>query len=105
MTTPTAAAARPQPPELGAQPEPVATAKGPGKAQQAFRRGLPALAQREGADRPVPRGHGEEVAVDGEAEPVVVKLGPCGSPNTKGRRDKLTADHLAALAKLGACWA
>ncbi|MDQ0798334.1 hypothetical protein QFZ58_006822 [Streptomyces sp. B1I3] len=52
--------------------------KGPSKAQQAFQRGLAALAQwveREGADRPVPRGHGEEIAVDGEAEPVTVKLG------------------------------
>ncbi|MFK4122924.1 hypothetical protein [Streptomyces longwoodensis] len=52
-------------------------AKGPGKAQQAFKRGLAALAQwveREGADRPVPRGHSEQITVDGEAEPVTVKL-------------------------------
>ncbi|KIF04696.1 helicase, partial [Streptomyces sp. RSD-27] len=90
---------------LGVQPDQVPSpapaaspgAKGPSKAQQAFQRGLAALAQwveREGADRPVPRAHGEEVAVEGEAEPVVVKLGVWVS-NTKSRRDKLTADQLA----------
>ncbi|MEW2374362.1 Helicase associated domain protein [Streptomyces sp. NPDC006656] len=81
--------------------------KGPSKAQQAFQRGLTALAQwveREGADRPVPRAHGEEIAVEGEAEPVVVKLGVWVS-NTKSRRDKLTANQLAALTKLGVDWA
>lgn len=31
--------------------------------------------EREDADRPVPRGHAEEIAIDGETEPVVVKLG------------------------------
>lgn len=30
--------------------------------------------EREGAHRPVPRGHAEEIAVDGETEPVVVRL-------------------------------
>ncbi|MFJ6785205.1 Helicase associated domain protein [Streptomyces yangpuensis] len=82
-------------------------AKGPSKAQQAFQRGLAALVQwveREGADRPVPRAHGEEIAVEGEAELVVVKLGVWVS-NTKSRRDKLTADQLAALAELGVDWA
>ncbi|MFH8395775.1 Helicase associated domain protein [Streptomyces sp. NPDC018036] len=81
--------------------------KGPGKAQRAFQRGLAALAQwveREGAERPVPRGHSEEIAVDGETDPVVVKLGVWVS-NTKSRRDKLTADQLASLAKLGVDWA
>ncbi|MFE0231899.1 Helicase associated domain protein [[Kitasatospora] papulosa] len=90
-------------------PAPAAdrAAKGPSKAQQAFQRGLAALAQwveREGADRPVPRAHGEEIAVEGEVEPVVVKLGVWVS-NTKSRRDKLTADQLAALTKLGVDWA
>ncbi|MFE5521666.1 helicase associated domain-containing protein [Streptomyces virginiae] len=56
--------------------------------------------EREGAHRPVPRAHGEEIAVDGEAEPVIVKLGVWVS-NTKSRRDKLSADQLAALTKLG----
>ncbi|MFF8919000.1 helicase associated domain-containing protein [Streptomyces sp. NPDC015032] len=59
-------------------PAPARAAKGPSKAQQAFQRGLAALAQwveREGVDRPVPRGHGEQITVDGETEPVVVKLG------------------------------
>ncbi|MDX3329311.1 MULTISPECIES: Helicase associated domain protein [Streptomyces] len=81
--------------------------KGPGKAQQAFQRGLAALAQwveREGAGRAVPRGHGEPIAVDGEAEPVIVKLGVWVS-NTKSRRDKLTAEQLEALRKLGVDWA
>ncbi|MFF0647261.1 helicase associated domain-containing protein [Streptomyces tendae] len=81
-------------------------AKGPSKAQQAFQRDLAALAQwveREG-HRPVPRGHSEEIAVDGETEPVVVKLGVWVS-NTKSRRDKLTAEQLNALRKLGIQWA
>ncbi|MFG2417392.1 DEAD/DEAH box helicase [Streptomyces goshikiensis] len=96
-------------PDQAPPPAPAASraAKGPSKAQQAFQRGLAALAQwveREGAHRPVPRAHGEEVAVEGEAEPVVVKLGVWVS-NTKTRRDKLSADQLAALAKLGVDWA
>ncbi|MCX2928504.1 DEAD/DEAH box helicase [Streptomyces sp. NEAU-W12] len=88
-------------------PAPAATraTKGPSKAQQAFQRGLTALAQwieREG-QRPVPRGHSEEIAVDGEAEPVAVKLGVWVS-NTKSRRDKLTQDQINALRKLGIDW-
>lgn len=55
-------------------------------------------------DRPVPRGHGEQIEVGGEAEPVTVKLGVWIS-NTKSRRDRLDADQLAALAKLGMDWA
>ncbi|MEU1494832.1 Helicase associated domain protein [Streptomyces sp. NPDC005776] len=88
-------------------PAAIGTAKGSGKAQQAFQRGLAALMQwveREGADRPVPRGHSEETVVDGEAEPVTVKLGVWVS-NTKQRRDKLTHEQLAALRKLGMEWA
>ena len=80
---------------------------GPSKAQQAFQRGLAALAQwveREGAHRPVPRGHSEEIAVDGEAEPVTVKLGVWVT-NTKTRRHKLTTEQLNALRKLGVEWA
>lgn len=68
---------------------------------------MAALAQwveREGADRPVPRGHSEEIAIDGEAEPVVVRLGVWVS-NTKSRRDKLTQEQRAALAELGMEWA
>ncbi|MFJ5026358.1 DEAD/DEAH box helicase [Streptomyces goshikiensis] len=96
-------------PDQAPSPAPAAGrgAKGPSKAQQAFQRGLEALAQwveREGAHRPVPRAHGEEITVEGEAEPVIVKLGVWVS-NTKSRRDKLTADQLAALAKLGVDWA
>ncbi|WP_338930363.1 Helicase associated domain protein [Streptomyces netropsis] len=86
-----------------ADPAAGRAAKGSGKAQQAFQRGLAALAQwveREGADRPVPRGHGEEIAVDGETEPVVVKLGVWVS-NTRVRRDKLTQEQLDALRELG----
>ncbi|MFF9035335.1 Helicase associated domain protein [Streptomyces sp. NPDC014892] len=99
---------------LGVQPleaPPLAaakrTAKGPSKAQQAFQRGLAALTQwveREGAHRPVPRGHIEEITLDGEAAPVAVKLGVWVS-NTKSRRDKLGAEQLDALRELGVEWA
>lgn len=90
-------------------PDPAAprTANGPSKAQQAFQRGLAALAQwveREGVDRPVPRGHSEQIPVDGEPEPVTVKLGVWVS-NTKTRRDKLTPEQLDALRELGVEWA
>ncbi|MEU8481335.1 DEAD/DEAH box helicase [Streptomyces hygroscopicus] len=90
-------------------PAPAAkrAANRPPKAQQAFQRGLMALTQwveREGADRPVPRGHAEEITVDGEEEPVVVKLGVWVS-NTKSRRDKLTQEQLDALRELGVQWA
>jgi hypothetical protein len=77
-----------------------------GKAQQAFQRGLAALAQwveREG-QRPVPRGAVVEIAVDGETEPVPVKLGVWIS-NTRARRDKLSREQLAALRGLGMEWA
>ncbi|MFF9733743.1 helicase associated domain-containing protein [Streptomyces albidoflavus] len=56
------------------------------------------------ADRPEPRGHSEQITVDGETEPVTVKLGVWIS-NTKSRRDRLDADQLAALAELGMDWA
>ncbi|MFF8513354.1 Helicase associated domain protein [Streptomyces sp. NPDC015492] len=90
-------------------PAPAAprTAKGPSKAQQAFSRGLAALTQwveREGTNRPVPRGHAEEIAVDGEADPVIVKLGVWVS-NVRARRDRLTAEQLDALRELGMEWA
>ncbi|MFJ7170275.1 helicase associated domain-containing protein, partial [Streptomyces globosus] len=70
-------------------------------------RGLTALTQwveREGADRPVPRGAVVEIAVDGKAEPVPVKLGVWIS-NTKSRRDKLSQEQQEALRKLGMQWA
>ncbi|MEU5053735.1 Helicase associated domain protein [Streptomyces sp. NPDC021096] len=88
-------------------PATARAAKGPGKAQQAFQRGLAALAQwveREGTHRPVPRAHGEEIAFADETEPVIVKLGVWVS-NTKSRRDKLTQEQLDALRKLGVDWA
>ncbi|MGA4863698.1 Helicase associated domain protein [Streptomyces lavendulocolor] len=92
-------------------PAEATPAKGPrkagGKAEAAFQRGLAALTQwteREGAERPVPRGHAEEIAVDGETEPVPVKLGVWLS-NTKSRRDKLTQEQLDALRQLGMKWA
>ncbi|MFE9701392.1 Helicase associated domain protein [Streptomyces sp. NPDC006270] len=81
--------------------------KSPSRAQEAFQRGLAALAQwveREGADRPVPRGAVVEIMVADETEPVPVKLGVWIS-NTKSRRDKLTAEQLDALRKLGMDWA
>ncbi|CAL9673251.1 hypothetical protein SUDANB43_07539 (plasmid) [Streptomyces sp. enrichment culture] len=91
------------------EPPPAPTIKGAAKgskAQQAFQRGLAALTQwveREGSHRPVPRGHAEEIVIDGGAEPVTVKLGVWVS-NTKSRRDKLTQDQLDALRKLGIDW-
>ncbi|WP_084990302.1 DEAD/DEAH box helicase [Streptomyces sp. S8] len=96
-------------PDHAPSPAPAANrgVKGPSKAQQAFHRGLTALTQwveREGTDRPVPRAHGEEIAVDGEAEPVTVKLGVWVS-NTKSRSDRLEAGQLAALSALGMDWA
>ncbi|MFD9574916.1 Helicase associated domain protein [Streptomyces sp. NPDC059982] len=96
-------------PDQKPSPAPAASrgAKGPSKAQQAFQRGLAALTQwveREGAHRPVPRSHSEEIAVDGEAEPVIVKLGVWVT-NTKSRRNKLTADQHDALKELGVDWA
>ncbi|MCL7370513.1 helicase associated domain-containing protein, partial [Streptomyces ardesiacus] len=91
-------------------PSPAPTAKGAtkgsGKASQAFQRGLAALAQwieREG-QRPVPRGHSEQITVDSEAEPVAVRLGVWIS-NSRARRDKLTSGQLEALRELGIDWA
>ncbi|MFC9588718.1 hypothetical protein ACFTUC_02725 [Streptomyces sp. NPDC056944] len=46
----------------------------------------------------------EPIAVDGEAEPVVVKLGVWIS-NTTSRRDKLDQEQLDALRELGVEWA
>ncbi|MFD6028548.1 DEAD/DEAH box helicase [Streptomyces griseoluteus] len=80
--------------------------KGSSKAQLAFQRGLTALTQwveREGAHRPVPRGHSEQITINGETEPVTVKLGVWVS-NTKSRRDRLTQDQLDALRELGVGW-
>ncbi|MEU8591787.1 Helicase associated domain protein [Streptomyces sp. NPDC048664] len=96
-------------PREAPSPAPAAprSTKGPSKAQQAFQRGLAALAQwieREGAGRPVPRSHSEQIRVYGETEPVIVKLGVWVS-NVRARCDKLTADQLAALAALGVDWA
>ncbi|MEV8204267.1 Helicase associated domain protein [Streptomyces sp. NPDC079189] len=88
-------------------PAAQAAAKGAGKASAAFQRGVAALTQwveREGADRPVPRGHGEEITIDGVDEPVIVKLGVWTS-NTRARRDKLTTEQLTALRALGVGWA
>lgn len=56
--------------------------------------------EREGVHRPVPRGHAEKIAVDGEGEPVVVKLGVWLS-NTKSRRDRLAQEQRDELRELG----
>ncbi|MFJ5220562.1 Helicase associated domain protein, partial [Streptomyces sp. NPDC088354] len=103
----TALGIRPTPPSEGEGAASKGTAQGSSKAQQAFQRGLTALAQwieREGAGRPVPRGHSESITVENEAEPVLVKLGVWIS-NTKQRRGKLTPEQRAALADLGVEWA
>ncbi|MEU5084250.1 MULTISPECIES: DEAD/DEAH box helicase [Streptomyces] len=86
-------------------PAPAAARTAKGKAQAAFQRGLAALTQwveREGADRPVPRGHIEEIVVDGET--VFVKLGVWVS-NTKSRINKHTPEQREALRGLGVKWA
>jgi hypothetical protein len=98
---------------IGVQPAPApppapATrgAARPSKAQQAFQRGLAALAQwieREG-QRPVPRGHREQIMVEGDAEPVSVRLGVWLS-STRTRRDKLTSEQLQTLREFGMEWA
>ncbi|MFD6762133.1 DEAD/DEAH box helicase [Streptomyces roseolus] len=92
------------------RPELAAALTGPrkpgSKAEAAFQRGLAALTQwreKEG-QRTVPRGAVVEIEIDGEAEPVPVKLGVWLS-NTKSRRDKLTLEQRAALAGLGMEWA
>lgn len=103
-----APAPSPAPAEL--PPAPADAAKGPrkagSKAEAAFQRGLTALAQwveREG-QRPVPRGHSEEITVKGQTEPMIVKLGVWIS-NTRARRDKLSAEQQTALRELGMEWA
>ncbi|MFI0875224.1 Helicase associated domain protein [Streptomyces parvus] len=85
---------------------PKQSGKGPSRAQEAFQRGLAALTQwveREGAHRPVPRGAVVEITIDGETEPVPIKLGVWVS-NTKARRDKLNQEQRDALRKLGMEW-
>jgi hypothetical protein len=52
----------------------------------------------------VPRGHSEQITVDGQTEPVTVKLGVWIS-NTKQRRDKLDQEQRNALRELGVGWA
>ncbi|MFG2638782.1 helicase associated domain-containing protein [Streptomyces sp. NPDC048362] len=60
--------------------------------------------EREGAHRPVPRGHAEEISVGGKTEPVVVQLGVWIS-NTRARRDRHTQEQRDALRELGVQWA
>ncbi|MFJ3128036.1 Helicase associated domain protein [Streptomyces sp. NPDC086993] len=87
-------------------PAPAAarTAKGPNKAQQAFKRGVAALAQyidREG-DASVKRTHREKVVIDGQEYDLALGI---WYSNQKQRRDKLTAEQLDALRKLDIDWA
>ncbi|MFF3691066.1 helicase associated domain-containing protein [Streptomyces sp. NPDC002187] len=85
---------------------PKASAAGTGALPAAFQRGITALAQyiaREGTHT-VPRQHTEPIALNGQNEPVPVKLGVWIS-NTKSRRSKLNDAQRAALAELGGEWA
>ncbi|WP_413812751.1 Helicase associated domain protein [Streptomyces sp. OE57] len=87
-------------------PEATSGGKAAGKLSAAFQRGVAALAQyiaREGHHR-VPRGHVEEVTVDGHDTAVKVRLGVFMS-NTQSRRAKLTEPQRAALTELGVVWA
>ncbi|WP_331732900.1 Helicase associated domain protein [Streptomyces sp. NBC_01718] len=82
-------------------------ATGPSKTSAAFQKGVQALAQyiaREGTSTPVPRGHTEEITVEGAAAPVPVKLG-IWITNQKQRRHTLTVEQRVALAELGVEWA
>ncbi|MEU6850416.1 Helicase associated domain protein [Actinacidiphila alni] len=96
------------PPALPPAPDnPGPRAAPAGSRHAAFARGLAALTQwvkREGPDRPVPRGHREQITVDGETEPATVALGVWVS-NTRARRDKLTPEQRTALKNTGAPWA
>lgn len=97
------AAAAAAPAEI--HPAPAAAKKPGSKAEAAFQRGLAALTQwveREGTDRPVPRGAVVDVVIDDETVPV--RLGVWLS-NTRARRDRLDAAQLAALSNLGMTWA
>ncbi|MFG2586534.1 helicase associated domain-containing protein [Streptomyces malaysiensis] len=74
--------------------------KAAGKLSAAFHRSVAALAQyiaREGHHR-IPRGHIEEITINGHDTAVSVRLGVFMS-NTKSRRDKLTEPQRAALAE------
>ncbi|MEU7183584.1 MULTISPECIES: helicase associated domain-containing protein [Streptomyces] len=91
------------------RPAPTPAAKGAGKtagkASAAFQRGMAALTQytaREGAGKPLSRGHIELVVIDGQKhEP---KLGTWYANQTQ-RRDKLTPEQRTALTELGVEWA
>ncbi|WP_079055624.1 DEAD/DEAH box helicase [Streptomyces globisporus] len=90
----------PPPAPVGAR----ATKKGPSKAQQAFQRGLTALAQyvaREG-EATVKRTHREKIVIDDQEHDLALGI---WYANQKQRRDKLTAEQLDALAQLGVDWA
>ncbi|OKJ06584.1 helicase [Streptomyces sp. CB00316] len=93
-------------PDQAPAPAPTAarTTKGPNKAQQAFQRGLTALAQyvaREG-ESTVKRTHREKIVIDDQEHDLALGI---WYSNQKQRRDKLTAEQLAALAELGVSWA
>ncbi|MFD8288816.1 helicase associated domain-containing protein [Streptomyces lavendulae] len=92
-------------PEQAPSPAPAAKLRGEGAEQGTT--GIPAGPDAAravgGAGRPppaVPRAHSEEITVDGEAQPVAVKLG-AWITNTKTRHYKLTQEHLDALQELG----
>ncbi|WP_329169690.1 Helicase associated domain protein [Streptomyces decoyicus] len=98
---------------LGAQPaeqpapQTQTSAKTTKSGTSTFERGVAALAQwieREGALKPVPRGHVELITAEGQDQPVEHRLGVWLS-NTKSRRGKLTHDQRTALAGLGIDWA
>ncbi|KAF2775342.1 putative DEAD-like helicase [Streptomyces sp. OM5714] len=85
-------------------PATTSATKGPSKAQQAFQRGLAALAQyiaREG-ESSVKRTHREKVVIDGQEHDLALGI---WYSNQKQRRDKLTAEQLDALRKLDVRWA
>ncbi|MEV8529556.1 helicase associated domain-containing protein [Streptomyces sp. NPDC052000] len=52
----------------------------------------------------MPRTHTEQITIEGDTTPAVVKLGVWIS-NTKTRRTKLTPEQRTQLAELGMEWA
>ncbi|MCY0955252.1 helicase associated domain-containing protein, partial [Streptomyces sp. H27-S2] len=81
-------------------PAVVGAKGGSGKAQQAFQRGVEALAQYVAREGGLPARSAVEVLPDGTEHRTGIWYG-----NLRARRDKLDQAQLAALAELGAEWA
>ncbi|MFF3018241.1 hypothetical protein [Streptomyces sp. NPDC057939] len=97
--------------KFGVQPDPAlptapanSRGKGPSKALRTFNAAWQRSRNGWSEKAPTGRAHSEEIRVEGEVEPVLVKLTVWVS-STKTRRDKLNQVQLDALQKLGVDWA